>query len=133
MCGEVKRLLWFEDDRDTLLMFRVDLADYASVLFRGFCAACDFDRFFAHCQRSEEHTSELQSQSNLVCRLLLEKKKIQHLCRGTKSRTQCTSASRRAVTSVRSREVRSAWQDHKSRRRTPARYNIPYARFTVRT
>src|SRR5688572_33304818 len=25
-------------------------------------------------QRSEEHTSELQSQSNLVCRLLLEKK-----------------------------------------------------------
>src|SRR2546430_7326188 len=27
--------------------------------------------------RSEEHTSELQSQSNLVCRLLLEKKKKQ--------------------------------------------------------
>src|SRR2546427_3524518 len=27
------------------------------------------------CERSEEHTSELQSQSNLVCRLLLEKKK----------------------------------------------------------
>src|SRR2546430_4681340 len=27
-------------------------------------------------QRSEEHTSELQSQSNLVCRLLLEKKKL---------------------------------------------------------
>src|SRR5256886_9385561 len=26
--------------------------------------------------RSEEHTSELQSQSNLVCRLLLEKKKM---------------------------------------------------------
>src|SRR2546430_10304739 len=29
----------------------------------------------ASMQRSEEHTSELQSQSNLVCRLLLEKKK----------------------------------------------------------
>src|SRR3989475_7781781 len=29
--------------------------------------------------RSEEHTSELQSQSNLVCRLLLEKKKIDKL------------------------------------------------------
>src|SRR2546430_13440240 len=28
-------------------------------------------------RRSEEHTSELQSQSNLVCRLLLEKKKPQ--------------------------------------------------------
>src|SRR2546430_5552772 len=32
--------------------------------------------------RSEEHTSELQSQSNLVCRLLLEKKKKQHVTRG---------------------------------------------------
>src|SRR2546427_9490231 len=39
-----------------------DLVD--SLLFRGLW------RF-----RSEEHTSELQSQSNLVCRLLLEKKK----------------------------------------------------------
>src|SRR2546427_2066665 len=29
----------------------------------------------ARIERSEEHTSELQSQSNLVCRLLLEKKK----------------------------------------------------------
>src|SRR2546430_5923835 len=29
--------------------------------------------------RSEEHTSELQSQSNLVCRLLLEKKKQRQL------------------------------------------------------
>src|SRR2546426_3304426 len=28
--------------------------------------------------RSEEHTSELQSPCNLVCRLLLEKKKLQH-------------------------------------------------------
>src|SRR2546421_770321 len=28
--------------------------------------------------RSEEHTSELQSRSDLVCRLLLEKKKISH-------------------------------------------------------
>src|SRR2546430_6846672 len=28
--------------------------------------------------RSEEHTSELQSQSNLVCRLLLEKQKVEH-------------------------------------------------------
>src|SRR2546430_8711293 len=30
--------------------------------------------------RSEEHTSELQSQSNLVCRLLLEKKKSNSYC-----------------------------------------------------
>src|SRR5438034_6639755 len=32
-------------------------------------------RFVARRQRSEEHTSELQSHSDLVCRLLLEKKK----------------------------------------------------------
>src|SRR2546430_4420218 len=31
--------------------------------------------------RSEEHTSELQSQSNLVCRLLLEKKNVVALIR----------------------------------------------------
>src|SRR5207302_9239415 len=30
-------------------------------------------------QRSEEHTSELQSRENLVCRLLLEKKKIKKI------------------------------------------------------
>src|SRR5690625_6301587 len=29
--------------------------------------------------RSEEHTSELQSRGHLVCRLLLEKKKLEHL------------------------------------------------------
>src|SRR5438132_6243549 len=38
-------------------------------------------------RRSEEHTSELQSHSDLVCRLLLEKKKRNHnqsvICRGT--------------------------------------------------
>src|SRR5256885_3664380 len=32
--------------------------------------------------RSEEHTSELQSPCNLVCRLLLEKKKKKHAARG---------------------------------------------------
>src|SRR5438034_1786923 len=31
------------------------------------------------CARSEEHTSELQSHSDLVCRLLLEKKKKKYL------------------------------------------------------
>src|SRR5256885_2973695 len=32
------------------------------------------------CARSEEHTSELQSPCNLVCRLLLEKKKTKSTC-----------------------------------------------------
>src|SRR2546422_1480539 len=34
------------------------------------------DSGMATCRRSEEHTSELQSRLHLVCRLLLEKKKI---------------------------------------------------------
>src|SRR2546430_5208715 len=39
--------------------------------------------------RSEEHTSELQSQSNLVCRLLLEKKKDSTKESGTQDQQQC--------------------------------------------
>src|SRR2546427_13279503 len=38
-------------------------------------AAVKLSRLHTDLERSEEHTSELQSQSNLVCRLLLEKKK----------------------------------------------------------
>src|SRR2546430_5926791 len=38
-------------------------------------AALPFPAALFGAGRSEEHTSELQSQSNLVCRLLLEKKK----------------------------------------------------------
>src|SRR5256886_5189179 len=41
----------------------------------GSCRACSTPP--GRAARSEEHTSELQSQSNLVCRLLLEKKKNQ--------------------------------------------------------
>src|SRR2546430_5873790 len=47
--------------------------------------------------RSEEHTSELQSQSNLVCRLLLEKKKNSSLCCmpriSSRKTPRCASAS----------------------------------------
>src|SRR2546430_12723397 len=39
-------------------------------------------------QRSEEHTSELQSQSNLVCRLLLEKKKSDQQCSRVQTRSR---------------------------------------------
>src|SRR5205085_9813639 len=42
----------------------------------GKCLLRELESFFVvPFLRSEEHTSELQSQSNLVCRLLLEKKK----------------------------------------------------------
>src|SRR2546427_3008618 len=45
--------------------------------------------------RSEEHTSELQSQSNLVCRLLLEKKKT------TKTMTIATKNNQNTQTNAR--------------------------------
>src|SRR2546430_7810438 len=42
--------------------------------------------------RSEEHTSELQSQSNLVCRLLLEKKKKNNQKQSTLTPTHSPSS-----------------------------------------
>src|SRR2546430_10609870 len=50
-----------------VIAFRVEVVRPARTARRGEGGPHDF--------RSEEHTSELQSQSNLVCRLLLEKKK----------------------------------------------------------
>src|SRR5438034_3909953 len=41
-------------------------------------------------QRSEEHTSELQSHSDLVCRLLLEKKKKKKKKHNTSKKTRAT-------------------------------------------
>src|SRR2546430_5158102 len=56
----------------------------------------DFDRRLSEllepAKRSEEHTSELQSQSNLVCRLLLEKKK-NNTARSTKHTHEAVSTS----------------------------------------
>src|SRR2546430_4963226 len=69
---------------------------------------------FVH--RSEEHTSELQSQSNLVCRLLLEKKKKnrnfnqkfhrENNRRSKERRTRSTKGSRRLM-NTRSRSTYS--------------------------
>src|SRR2546429_6481471 len=42
----------------------------------GMVCACSFSNTS---WRSEEHTSELQSRLHLVCRLLLEKKKVSHI------------------------------------------------------
>src|SRR3712207_7948469 len=53
-----------------------------SYIIRAFDINCKawhcilFSHFLCQCIRSEEHTSELQSRQYLVCRLLLEKKKI---------------------------------------------------------
>src|SRR5205085_9517311 len=57
--------------RTRLLGLDDDLHDQS---FRGETWHADHDASRDSRARSEEHTSELQSQSNLVCRLLLEKK-----------------------------------------------------------
>src|SRR2546430_6584525 len=51
------------------------LAAARALLEGSTSARAEYRRRYLHLYRSEEHTSELQSQSNLVCRLLLEKKK----------------------------------------------------------
>src|SRR6266498_4489983 len=57
-----------------------DLAAASDIVFRAACpnlglAVDSFDTLGARTPQSEEHTSELQSRPQLVCRLLLEKKK----------------------------------------------------------
>src|SRR5688572_23270202 len=53
------------------------LSERMAELFQqeGYTGNITVDSIGSGAGRSEEHTSELQSQSNLVCRLLLEKKK----------------------------------------------------------
>src|SRR5437868_10484334 len=59
-------------DPDELRAATIDLA---AMLF---ATGLDPERSTTFAQRSEEHTSELQSRFDLVCRLLLEKKKYRH-------------------------------------------------------
>src|SRR5690606_40532980 len=55
-------------------MKNIMVAGFAVLLLLSGSAQADVNRML---QRSEEHTSELQSRENLVCRLLLEKKNIE--------------------------------------------------------
>src|SRR2546430_11299377 len=77
---------FFFNDTATTEIYTLSLHDALPILFReiadynfnalGFALVRKDARQKAGAgTRSEEHTSELQSQSNLVCRLLLEKKK----------------------------------------------------------
>src|SRR5438132_13431512 len=82
-------LLFFFNDTATTEIYTLSLHDalpisaahvaernahhYLPIVFGLQITCCDDPR-----QRSEEHTSELQSHSDLVCRLLLEKKKKQN-------------------------------------------------------
>src|SRR5437016_8497393 len=55
---------------------------------RSFAGSSPPRRSISGSGRSEEHTSELQSLTNLVCRLLLEKKKKQKQLQKTDKKTQ---------------------------------------------
>src|SRR2546430_5070977 len=61
--------------RSTLFPYTTLFRSMASCVTAQATTICAWSSTAA-CARSEEHTSELQSQSNLVCRLLLEKKKM---------------------------------------------------------
>src|SRR2546430_11737498 len=71
--------------RSTLFPYTTLFRSIRNAPFSGWAPAGEGDPFDSllpikvgdrtRSERSEEHTSELQSQSNLVCRLLLEKKK----------------------------------------------------------
>src|SRR5438046_4099534 len=72
---------FFFNDTATTEIYTLSLHDALPISGFGFQPVMGFRKLlleflrFDLAQRSEEHTSELQSLTNLVCRLLLEKKK----------------------------------------------------------
>src|SRR5688572_32657072 len=97
--------VFFFNDTATTEIYTLSLHDALPILYRSgshrahshlrpggegaaWTAVCGCVQCFA--ERSEEHSSELQSQSNLVCRLLLEKKNITHTPQTWSARTGYT-------------------------------------------
>src|SRR2546430_4177205 len=72
-------LFFFFNDTATTEIYTLSLHDALPIWTGASVSTCEQNMAclpgLAKGRRSEEHTSELQSQSNLVCRLLLEKKK----------------------------------------------------------
>src|SRR2546430_16008993 len=80
LCLSRSFVFFFFNDTATTEIYTLSLHDAlpicdARVDLRCLDEAFDLEILALLHVRSEEHTSELQSQSNLVCRLLLEKKK----------------------------------------------------------
>src|SRR5436190_15879845 len=72
-------LLELEAERFQQLLLGTDETSYRFLGAVIEHQATSLSRAVNHFKRSEEHTSELQSHSDLVCRLLLEKKNINNL------------------------------------------------------
>src|SRR4030066_781332 len=94
VCAVMRRsriaCLFFFNDPATTEIYTLPLHDalpisafsrrFATASRKYCCRSCrSAERASPACRRSEEHTSELQSHLNLVCRLLLEKKKKKHI------------------------------------------------------
>src|SRR2546430_16681533 len=71
--GRFVRLVLPGDNPDVASLVLEHESGALSTLNASYASASEY--YLLNIYRSEEHTSELQSQSNLVCRLLLEKKK----------------------------------------------------------
>src|SRR2546421_7868605 len=85
-------------------------------------SACDWSSDVCSSDRSEEHTSELQSRSDLVCRLLLEKKKNknvhQHTCKENSSaRTHLAASDKRRPNTIHKSTRISLWLTNSERPR----------------
>src|SRR2546430_15589139 len=88
LCNTISKLFFFFNDTATTEIYTLSLHDALPISVRpavrpGLVGQAVLGRGGRAQEggvvRSEEHTSELQSQSNLVCRLLLEKKKNEQL------------------------------------------------------
>src|SRR2546430_854399 len=130
-----KAIIVCNPNNPTGKVFTRDEMEFIAGLCQEFDALCFTDEIYEHilypragaeiAHISEEHTSELQSQSNLVCRLLLEKKKVldpadhddyvRHLLAAVAaSRHKCVIALMAALTAT------GGWRPHA----TKARFNI---------
>src|SRR2546430_12449837 len=97
LCNLMFSFFFFFNDTATTEIYTLSLHDALPISYvaSGAChcwlrcvSAPAIDRLLAlGFARSEEHTSELQSQSNLVCRLLLEKKKTNNTIHHTRTTT----------------------------------------------
>src|SRR5438874_10381111 len=101
-------IFFFFNDTATTEIYTLSLHDALPIYFFHDARKCHFAKFFLSfllhrtSMRSEEHTSELQSRRDLVCRLLLEKKKIT-------TRTRILAKNTRPPTPLSSRR-RNVWQ-----------------------